>query len=504
MPLPRFSTRFWRLAARFRRRFRPQRHMGLAVRGADQEQGGDEAEEGEAGADEEGGGEAVGEGRGVLGGADLGVGDRGEDGEAEGAADLLGGVDQAAGEALLAVLDAGDGGDRDRDEGEAEADGGEQRGAEDVGEEAAVGGDLAEPEEATGDQRHAGGEDWLEPDFGHQAGGDPGREDDRDRQRQVGEAGLDRAEAEHLLHVERDEIEHREERGADQDPDHVGAGDRPQAEDREGHQRRPRPPLDRDEGDQQQRRGGEDADRLGRAPAGVFGVEQGEDEGREAEGDRRRAGDVEGADLLLGVRFGNQARAQRGGGDPDRDVDPEDPFPADVFGQDPTEQDPGGAAGAGDRAPDAQRFVALGAVAEGGGDDREGGGGEDRGAEALHGAGGDQLAGGARQTAGQRSEGEEHQPEHEDAAAAEQVGKPAAEQEEAAEGEHVGVDQPGQAALAEVECVFDRRQGDVDDRGVQHDHELSRAEQDQGDPALVAGLGGVGHPEEDFIPPSWA
>ena len=31
------------------------------------------------------------------------------------------------------------------------------------------------------------------------------------------------------------------------------------------------------------RRGGQDADRLGRAPAGVFGVEQGEDEGREAE-----------------------------------------------------------------------------------------------------------------------------------------------------------------------------------------------------------------------------
>jgi hypothetical protein len=76
---------------------------------------------------------------------------------------------------------------------------------------------------------------------------------------------------------------------------------------------------------------------------------------------------------------------------------------------------------------------------------------------------------------------------------AEEVAEPAAEQEEAAEGKDVGVDDPGQAALAEVERVADRRQGDVDDRGVEHDHELGRAEQDQRDPALVAGVGGVGH-----------
>src|SRR5215218_8180669 len=438
MTLPCQFRSDWALRTGFGRRFGPQLHVCLAVRRADQEEGGDQAEYGEAGADEEGGGEAVGEGGGVGGGADLGVGDRGEDGEAEGAADLLRGVDQAAGEALLAVLDAGDGGDRHRHEGEAEADGGEQRGAEDVGEEGAVDRDLAEPEQPRRDQDHAGGEDRLEPDLGHQARGDPGREDDRDRQRQVGEAGLDRAVAEHLLHVERDEEEHREERGADQDPDHVGAGDRPQAEDREGDERRLRAALDRDEGDQQDRGGGEDTDRLRRAPAGVFGVEQGEDEGGEAEGDRRRAGDVEVAHLLLGVGFGDQPRRQRGGGDPDRDVDPQHPLPAEVFGQDAAEEDAGSAAGAGHRAPDPQRFVALGAVAEGGGDDRERRGGEDRGAKALYGAGGYQLSGGARQAAEQRGDREEDE------------------------------------------------------------HELGRAEQDQRDPAFVAGLGGVGHWESSI------
>ena len=190
------------------------------------------------------------------------------------------------------------------------------------------------------------------------------------------------------------------------------------------------------------------------------------------------------------IRLGRQ----RGRGDPDRDVHPEHPFPADVFGQHAAEEDAGGAAGAGDRAPDPQRFVALGAVAEGGGDDRERGGGEDRRAEALDGAGGDQLPGGARQAAGQRGEGEEHQAEHEDAAAAEQVGQPAAEQEEAAEGEDVGVDHPGQAALAEVERLVIVGRATLTIEASSTTTNWAEAEQDQRDPALVAGVGGVGHP----------
>ena len=168
----------------------------------------------------------------------------------------------------------------------------------------------------------------------------------------------------------------------------------------------------------------------------------------------RRAGDVEVPLLALAARFGDQRRSDRGGGDPDRDVDPEHPFPAEPFGEDAAEQHPGGAAGARHRAPDPQRFVALGAVFEGGGDDRERGGGEDRGAEALDGAGGDQLSGIGGEAAGKRGEGEEDEAEHEDAAASEQVGEPAAEQEEAAEGQHVGVDHPGQAALAEVRALL--------------------------------------------------
>jgi len=38
---------------------------------------------------------------------------------------------------------------------------------------------------------------------------------------------------------------------------------------------------------------------------------------------------------------------------------------------------------------------------------------------------------------------------------------------------------PARALLAEAEIVLDRRQGDIQDRGVEHVHELDDAEQDQ-------------------------
>ena len=78
-----------------------------------------------------------------------------------------------------------------------------------------------------------------------------------------------------------------------------------------------------------------------------------------------------------------------------------------VLGQHAAEQHAGRAAGAGDRAPDAERLVALGALGERGRDDRQRGGGDERGAEALHGAGGDQPDLGLREAAEQRGEREE-------------------------------------------------------------------------------------------------
>ena len=91
--------------------------------------------------------------------------------------------------------------------------------------------------------------------------------------------------------------------------------------------------------------------------------------------------------------------------------------------------------------------------------------------------------GGLGEAAGERGEREQDQAADEHAPAPEQVGEPAAEQQEAAEGEHVGVDDPGEVVLGEVERVADRRQRDVDDRGVEDDDELRHAQQGERDPA---------------------
>ena len=130
------------------------------------------------------------------------------------------------------------------------------------------------------------------------------------------------------------------------------------------------------------------------------------------------------------------------------------------------------------------RSVALG---EGRGEDRECRGRDHRGAEALNRACADQEAAGRCKAAGQRCDREDAEARHEHPATAEQVGTPAAQQQEPAERQRVGARDPLQARVGEVQIDFDRRQRDVDDRDVDDEHELRRAEQDQRDPAARIG-----------------
>ena len=172
-------------------------------------------------------------------------------------------------------------------------------------------------------------------------------------------------------------------------------------------------------------------------------------------------------------------RSERGRRDPDRDVDEQHPAPAETAREDPAEQHPGGAAGARDRAPDPERAVALGALGERRRDDRQRRRRDDRGAEALNRARRDQPSFRLRDPAGERRQREQRQAEHEHPPAPEQVGEPAAEQQEPAERECVGVDDPREVGAREVESAPDRRQRDVHDRGVDHDHELRHRQQQQ-------------------------
>ena len=92
------------------------------------------------------------------------------------------------------------------------------------------------------------------------------------------------------------------------------------------------------------------------------------------------------------------------------------------------------------------------------------------------------------QPAGERRGREDRDPDQEQPPVAEEVAQPAAEEQESAEREQVGVHDPGQRGLREAEVGTDRRQRDVHDRRVEHDHQIAQAEGDEGEPA-----GAIGH-----------
>ena len=89
--------------------------------------------------------------------------------------------------------------------------------------------------------------------------------------------------------------------------------------------------------------------------------------------------------------------------------------------------------------------------------------------------------GGAAQNRGQ---GEDQEARHEDVLAPDQVAEAPGEQQQPAEADQVGVDHPGEARLREAEVVLDRRQRDVHDGHVENDHQHSRAEHVERNPAV--------------------
>src|SRR5512133_13210 len=216
------------------------------------------ADPGEDGDGEEGGLEAFGQAdewvRAGVGGevvVGAGDGDGGDDGDAEGGADLERGVAEAGGDSGFALGDAGESSDRGGDEGEADAWAEDEQPEEDVAEVAAADGDLGEEERACAHQRHAEGGDGPEADPEHdrlsedRADGGHGGEDER------GEPELDRRIAEHLLGVEGEgEAEPVGERPEDEH-NGVGADDRPSSEDAERHEWGAVARLDQREGPEQ-------------------------------------------------------------------------------------------------------------------------------------------------------------------------------------------------------------------------------------------------------------
>ena len=107
-----------------------------------------------------------------------------------------------------------------------------------------------------------------------------------------------------------------------------------------------------------------------------------------------------------------------------------------------------------------------------------------------------------RGEADRRARGREHgDAEEEHPPAPEDVAEPAARHEEDGEGQRVGVDRPLEARERRIEVRLDRRQRDVHDRVVEHDHEQREAHRGERPPAAV-GLGqadAIGHARRSRI-----
>ncbi len=195
-----------------------------------------------------------------------------------------------------------------------------------------------------------------------------------------------------------------------------------------------------------------------------------EDDAGHAERAGERAGQVEVPVALLGLREHPTPDEPDGG--TDRDVDEHDPAPRRELGEKPAGDQTRRAAGGGDRRVEADGANPLLTLGEGGRQERERGGCGQGRARALERPGGQERPRRRCQPAEERADRKDGDAEEEDAAATEEVARPGPEKQESAEGEDVGVEHPRQRVRRESEVLLDVGKGDVDDRGVEHDHQL--------------------------------
>jgi hypothetical protein len=248
-------------------------------------------------------------------------------------------------------------------------------------------------------------------------------------------------------------------------------------------QRPGRAQLDDDERADQRDRRSEQRQRAGRAPAVRRAAGERVDEEHQPAGDGCCTHEVEVPMSEVRAALTQEHRCEQCCRDSDGDVDEEDPRPAQVAREEPAEQDADRGAATGRRAVDAEREVALAPFGERGDEQRQRGGREQRSAEPLEGAERDQRRLGPGEAAEQRARGEDEEADHEQAAAPDEVGQPAAEKKGPTEEDGVGGDDPLEARRRETEIGLDRRKRDVDDRDVQDHHELCGHDQREGAPA---------------------
>lgn len=167
---------------------------------------------------------------------------------------------------------------------------------------------------------------------------------------------------------------------------------------------------------------------------------------------------------MLGARLGQQRTRHQPRAGAERDVEQEDPRPAETVVDHCPQQRSESQGGGRDPRPNTQRPAAL-PRREGGGDDRQRCGRDERCADALQRASDDQDGGGPGQSGDQRCEHEHREADQEDAPPAVAVSQLATEKHEGGERQGVPVDHPAQPSQPEPELLADRGQRQRD-RGV--------------------------------------
>ncbi len=140
--------------------------------------------------------------------------------------------------------------------------------------------------------------------------------------------------------------------------------------------------------------------------------------------------------------------------------------------------------------PGAEGDTAI-AAGVGGVQQRQRGREDGRAADALYRPRDHQQLGGARESTGERGDGEDHQARQIGPLGAEPVGEGAEYQQQCREGQGVSVDDPLQSGQTGAQAVGDVGQCDIDDGDVDEQHERAEARREQGEPFPHGDLRGV-------------
>ena len=338
--------------------------------------------------------------------------ERAEHGQSERSADQSRGVQQARGEPGLVARHALGRGDRRGHQAQPHAEARQHAAREHDRDVAAAGLDRGQDRQAGRRQQHPGRDHRTHAEPGHQPRRQRRRDEHRQRDRQERQPGLQRVVAQHLLQVQRHEEEHREQRRVHQHHDDVRGAQRRQPEDRQRHQRG----LGRRAPRRRRTRP------AGRSPRPA-GSARRATPSRACRCGRSRTSARPGRRSPAARRSGRSAAARRGrrlrgsrAGRATITIAPSGTLIAKIAGQPSVcvehaaEQRARRGAEAADRRPQAEAAIALWALRQRGGDDRQRRRRDDRAPEPLERPHCDQLAARIGDRASQRREGEQGGP----------------------------------------------------------------------------------------------